>query len=129
MGFPVTADGKILNGALLLESRHSGFAKCKTENGKYTFIDKKNNSIGFEFDSANPFRKNYAQVELNKKADALHISGFLLSDISYIVSEIENHPENIEKIPDDLFVDKNLVLDLLNLAEESAKVKNDEKYL
>ena len=127
--YPVTADGKILKGVLQLETRYYGFAKCKTENGKYTFLDRNNNPVNMEFDWAYNFNGNNAIVRIEKSADVFNISGFMLSSISEMARMIENDPNLISELPDDIFKDKSLVVDFLDLAKNSAIEKNDKYYL
>ncbi len=127
--YPVTADGKVLKGVMLLESRHSGFSKYQTKSKKVSFIDKDNHSFNTEFDSAGFFNENLAVVSIDGKSDVVSTSEMLLSGISKIAEEIEKNPKYIMMLPKEVFKDRVLVLSLLDLAEEIAKTQNNKDYL
>ena len=127
--YPVTANGKILKGATLLDSRHSGLSKYQTKSKKVSFVDKDNHSFSTEFDSAGFFNKNFAVVSVDGKADAVSTSEMLLSGISQIAAEIEKNPKYIMLLPKEAFKDRVLILSLLNLAEEVAMAQNNVDYL
>lgn len=127
--YPVTADGKILKGAMLLESRHSGLSSYQTKSKKYSFVNKNNQSFNTEFDAVTSFKKNFAVVSIDGKPDAVSVSEVLLSGISKIVEEIEKNPKYIMLLPKEVFKDKDLVLSLLDLAESVAETQNNADYL
>ena len=127
--YPVTADGKILKGAMLLESRHSGLSSYQTKSKKYSFVNRNNQSFNTEFDAVTSFKKNFAVVSIDGKPDAVSVSEVLLSGISKIVEEIEKNPKYIMLLPKEVFKDKDLVLSLLDLAESVAETQNNADYL
>ncbi len=127
--YPVTHDGKVLKGSMLLESRHSGFASYQTKSKKRSFVDSQNQSFKTEFDSVGHFKKNLAVVSIDGRVDAVSVSEMLLSTISQIAEEIEKNPKYIIMLPKEVFKDRVLVLSLLDLAEEVAMAQNNVDYL
>ena len=127
--YPVTADGKILKGSMLLESKHSGLASYQTKSKKHSYIDDKNKSFALEFDSAGSFKKNFAVVTDGGKQNAVSVAEIMLTTISQIAEEIEKNPKYIMILPKEVYKDKILVLSLLALAEDVAKSQNNKDYL
>ncbi len=127
--YPVTADGKVLKGSMLLEPYHSEIASYQTRSKKHSFIRKNGEEFGLEFDAIGIFRGNFAVVKNQGEYDAVSTSGILLSIISKIAEEIENNPKYILMLEKKVFKDRKLVLSLLEIAEKTAIAQQNSDYL
>lgn len=126
----VLPDGKVLKSARhRIGLFHDGFAKFESSKDRWSYVDKKFEQIGFEFDHVTLFLSGFAVVADQGRYDVLRKDLRFLSEISKLAERIEKNPKAILNLDDEYYLDEELISMLYVHALDVAVMTENQEFL